>query len=53
MFTEGEDHLEFHRYLTREEGNNITEARAHIKLIQQELDEKKSLPKEEEVKQIK
>ena len=43
MLVEGENRIDFHRFITREEGNDVIEAREHIKLLQQELEKTKLL----------
>ena len=46
MLVEGEDHIDFHRFITREEGNDVIQAREHIKQIQQDLEKTKKLTQE-------
>ncbi len=53
MLTEGESHIDFHRFITREEGNDVIEAREHIKQLQQDLEKTKLLTNEnEEIKKL-
>ena len=46
--TEGESHIDFHRFVSREEGNDIIAAQKHIKELQQDLENTKKLKDESE-----
>ena len=48
MVTEGESHVDYHRFVSREEGNDLLAAQKHIKEIQQDLEKTKNLPKDNE-----